>query len=213
MTLGELLALARREEPEKGTIVGQCMVCQRGTEHGFRGRDTVSDSFSGWNKWLAGDCVCPSCRYLFRDQVFRKKSWVASAGVFRTFSGQEDREARLRAILEPPEPPFFIYVARVGHRQSWLSCLHRVASNREQYFMAHEDYDIPIAVNRARAVEYVNLIRAAQESLKVTKTELHTGEFRPGTWRRALEAGQEGLLKTLSTRKGDILWEVIVYVA
>lgn len=213
MTLGELLAKARGEQPERGTIAGECMVCGQHTDCGFRGKETVSDNFSGWNRFFAGDCVCPECRYLFRDQTFRKKSWVASTvGGFRTFSGAEDREARLQAILEPPEPPFFIYVARAGQRQSWLCCLHRIATSRDCFFIAHEDYDVPVLVDRKTATEYANLVRRAVE-LKITKTELKSGQFNLGTWKRALKGQYEDLLRAIAGYKGNILWEVMVHVA
>lgn len=213
MTLGELLALARKEKPETGTVAGECMVCGQHTDYGFRGKDTVSDNFSGWNRFLAGDCVCPECRYLFHDQTFRKKSWVASVSEgFRTFSGADDREARLQTILNPPEPPFFVYVARAGQRQSWLCCLHRVATSRDRYFLAHEDYDVPVLVNRKIAAEYAELVRRAVD-LKITKTELRSGHFGPSTWKRALEGGYDRLLKAIGERRGDILWEVMVHVA
>lgn len=213
MTLGELLRIARGDDAISGNVVGDCMLCGRTTKCGLRARDVVSDNFSGWNRLFAGDCFCPDCAYLFSDQVFRKKSWVASPAGFHVLSRDgKDGPAILAALLEPPEPPFFVYVARVGHRQGWLSCLHRVAASRDRYDFACEDYDVPVRFERAKALNYLDGIRAARE-LGATKAELRTACFRAHTWRKAIEAGKADLLRSLARRAGDMLWEVLVYVS
>lgn len=212
MTLGELLALAQNADPPKGSAAGTCMVCGSEMTDGLRISDLVSDDFSNHNRLLAGNGVCPPCAYLFSDRFFRKRGWLASASGFTWFSA-ENKAERLNAILNPPEPPFFIYITRAGKKQSWMTCLHRVATSRERFWLSHEDYDIPIAVDRASAVEYEGLITEVMASpIKATKTELYAGRFNPGTCKRAIEAGKRNLLTTLARHKGNPLWEVCVYV-
>ncbi|RLC84103.1 MAG: hypothetical protein DRJ03_15190 [Chloroflexi bacterium] len=182
------------------------MCCKR-TDKGFPLKECISGNFTGWSYLYSGNCMCPECAFLFSDQTFRKRSWVASLSNFRTLKNDE----ALQVLFSPPEPPFFIYIAKLGKRQAWLSCLHRVASNRHHYFFSHEKYDVPILFERAKAERYAGDVKKALE-FGITKSELLTGEFKPKTWKKALERGARDFLKELARRKGDPLWEVMVDV-
>lgn len=208
MTLGELLRAAMKAVPETGNIHGTCVICGANTDIGLSVKNVVSDNFTGWSRLVSGHCFCPDCAYLFSDSTFRKKSWVASAeDGFRTFKNDE----AISILFNPPKPPFFIYIAKTGQRQSWLACLHRVAGSRERFFFGHESYDVPILFEWERAADMHSQVVTALQ-LGITKTELLSGNFRPKTWRIAYESGAASWLKQLSRYKGEILWEVIVDV-
>ncbi len=209
LTLGKLLLLARQDEPQAGDISGTCVLCSRPTEQGQPIKKVVSNNFMGWASFLSGNCFCPECAYLFSDQTFRKKSWAASvSGGFRIFRNDEAQEI----LFNPPQAPFFIHIAKRGQKQTWLSCLHRIASNPNRYWFSHESYDIPILFERERAREYA---KWADEALEfgLTKTELVSGQFKMKSWQKAYEQGRESMLRQLGSFKGDPLWEVIVDVA
>ncbi len=208
MTLGDLLVVARGAAPRTGRVAGTCVLCQRDMKDGLRLRDVVSGNFTGWAHLYAGEGMCPACAYLFSDQTFRKRSWVASlAGGFRELETEEVRPV----LLDPPEPPWFAYARRQGHRQAWLACLHRVNHSRERYWLCHEDLEAPVLVTRAQVREMCALIDEAL-ARGVTKTELLTGQAGTGTWRRALEEGGEALLREVARLAGTTAWEVIVRV-
>lgn len=208
LTLGELLLKATRRAPPAGDVKGTCVMCSKETSSGLPIQKVVSSNFNGWSYMFAGDCFCPECAFLFSDQTFRRKSWVASVeGGFQVL----DREGRLECLFEPPDPPFFIYFSTRGQRQSWLSCLHYVAMNKERYVFAHEDYDIPILFRRDLAEIYA---RDAAEALalKIGRSEIVSCEFKPASWKKALQAGKSEWLRDLGERKGNPLWEVIARV-
>lgn len=194
--------------PAVGSISGVCVICSCQTDRGLRVKDCVSGNFTGWSRLFAGNCMCPECAFLFSDQTFRKRSWVASLSGFRTF--KNDKAAQV--FFSPPDPPFFIHIAKQGQRQTWLACLHRVAANRNRYFFSHESYDVPILFDRARAEDYHRRALLALER-GLAKTELLSGQAKPKTWRRALEEGWADFLREVSGLKNDLLWSVMVDVA
>jgi len=207
MTLCELLLKAAKVEPPKGNIKGICVVCNNKTEQGLPLKECVSDNFTGWSYFFSGNCMCPECAFLFSDQTFRRKSWVASPQEFRTFKNDEAQQI----MFKPPEPPFFIHIAKTGQKQTWLSCIHRVAHNPHKYFFSHEKYDVPILFEQHKAEIYIQTIAEAMQK-GLSKTELTTGEFNTKTWQKAIEGGYRDFLRELTKFKGDILWEVMVDV-
>lgn len=208
MMLGQLLVTATRATVQIGNISGTCVVCSCETDRGLRVKDCVSGNFTGWNRFFAGNCMCPECAFVFSDQTFRKRSWVASPAGFRTFKNDE----AAGILFDPPEPPFFIHIAKQGQRQTWLSCMHRVAAGKDRYFFSHENYDVPVLFDRAQAREYLAKVLLALER-GLTKTELLTGQAKPKTWRKAFENGWADFLREITRFKGDLLWGVMVDVA
>jgi len=199
---------ATKATPPSGQISGICVVCNRETRNGISLKDCVSNNFTGWNRFFSGNCMCPECAFLFSDQTFRKKSWVACIHNFSTFKNSEAQTI----LLKPPEPPFFIHIAKRGQRQTWLTCLHRVAFNRNRFFFSHEDYDVPILFERDKAQHYFDKAATALE-LGITKNELIAGEFKPKTWQKAYQRGYLDFLRELREHRGEVLWEVIVDVS
>lgn len=70
MNLNKLLILATKANVEKGDIAGTCVVCGAKTESGLPLKKVVSDNFTGWNCFFAGNCTCPECAFIFSDQTF-----------------------------------------------------------------------------------------------------------------------------------------------
>lgn len=207
MKLGELLLKATGSTPQTGNTKGVCVVCGAEVNNGIPLKRCVSDNFTGWSNFFSGNCMCPECAFLFSDQTFRRKSWVASLYGFHIFKNDE----ALQMLFNPPEPPFFIYIAKAGQKQSWLSSIHRVAYDSNRYFFSHERYDIPILFEQNKAEQYVAMIEKAM-NYGISKTELTTTEFKMKTWQKAYEEGYNDFLKELTKFKNDILWEVLVDV-
>lgn len=208
MNLSKLLLIATNGDIKKGDIAGTCVVCGTETKSGIPLKKMVSDNFTGWNCLFSGNCMCPECAFIFSDQTFRRRSWLASENGFKTFKNDE----ACSILFSPAAPPFFIHIAKIGQKQTWLRCMNSVANNPNQYWFSHENYDIPILFEKNKAQLYLNMALAALD-MKITKTELRTGEFKPKTWTMAYEKGCQDFLRDLSKFKRDPLWEVIVDVA
>lgn len=208
MHLGQLLAMATHREPKRGKLKGRCVICGRETEEGLPPRSTISQNFTGWSYLYTGEVMCPLCAFLFSDQTFRKKSWVASQQSFATFPNSE----AISVLFNPPQPPFFIYIAKQGRRQSWLSSIHRVALNRSRFFFAYEPYDTPILFERMRAEKYHQLALQLLQ-LAIPKGEIISLSFSPKSFEKAFLRGQDDLLREAEQYKNDPLWEVIADVS
>ncbi len=204
ITLGDLLALS--QQTRRGSTHGKCICCQRIVDDGHEPRRVFSGNFLGWNRLYAGDCICSSCSLLFRDEM-RKHSWVAWSGGLEFFKNDEAHNI----LFNPPEPPFFVYIAKMGHKQAWLSCIYRVAGSRSKYFFAHEDSDAPILFERVRALEMSTDASTLIER-GVSKTELRTHDYSVKTVQGAIQGGYVGLLRRTARYKNDPLWSVIVDV-
>ncbi|WP_029688053.1 hypothetical protein [Thermoanaerobacter sp. A7A] len=207
MKLGELLLKATGSTPQTGNIKGVCVVCGTEVDNGIPLKECVSDNFTGWSYFFAGNCMCPECAYLFSDQTFRRKSWVALLHGYKVFKNDDAQQI----LFNPPDTPFFIHIAKTGQKQTWLTCIHRVAHNPHRYFFSHEKYDVPILFEHDRAATYIQIIAEAMAK-GLTKTELTTCEFKMKTWQKAIESGYRDFLRELTKFKGDILWEVLVDV-
>ena len=140
MNLSKLLLIATNGDIKKGDIAGTCVVCGTETKSGIPLKKMVSDNFTGWNCLFSGNCMCPECAFIFSDQTFRRRSWLASENGFKTFKNDE----ACSILFSPAAPPFFIHIAKLGQKQTWLRCLHNVANSTNKYWFSHEGYDIPI---------------------------------------------------------------------
>lgn len=118
---------------EHGKIKGDCVVCARKTDHGLD--VDFSDNFMSWNLLFEGNCICPNCYELTRNQDYRRTSWVASRNGVEFLR----RDEILRFLQRPPRPPFAIYITKTGKKQGFLKLVMKVALTKKNYFVAFDD--------------------------------------------------------------------------
>lgn len=203
VVLGELF---REIVPvEVGKVRGRCALCNRETDEGLPIHDCVSDRFTLWSALMAGNCFCPGCAYLIRNQDLRRHSWVASNDglVFLR------RAEVLSVLLAPPQPPFAIHVTVVGKKPTYIR-LRTPATDRHVFFLSYEGSDYPILFHHEEAQAYAKLAQEAL-ALGLPREELKTGVFSPSSFQKAL--GEEELLAKIRQIAPNPLWEVIVHVA
>jgi len=193
------------KEPERGSKQGVCCICGKETKEGHK--VPFSDNFTGYSFLIHGDCACPYCWTFFKTQDFRRRSWVATAKEVRFLKRNEVREV----MLEPPEPPFFIYVTQSGQRQGWLSALRYISYSRERFFIS-TDWVGHFMVDRQLAKQMDNLIWLLRDK-KISKTALRTGQYSMKQYRLAIEGGWQDLIEEARRYVKNPLWEVMVYVA
>ncbi len=191
----QILRTSQLFPPTEGGEVGTCIVCGTSTRKGHR--IDFSSNFTAWSMLWDGDCICEYCYTLCRDQQYRRRSWVATKQGIRFLQKSEI----LEVLLNPPEPPFAIYITRTGKKQGFLQLVNRLSYSREHYFIAFDD--ALVFVNRGELEEMVEIAKKAR-ALKFTKAELLS---EPAVHRWQHRELCEQIVKLAKKP----LWEVIVY--
>jgi len=193
MKLSKLFPISRR-----GKIKGRCVLCTEETEEGLK--VDFSSSFQSWNVLYEGNCLCPHCYELARNQDYRRRSWVATASGVRHYK----REELFEILKNPPTPPFGIYITRTGQKQGFLQLIMKTATNRDNFHVAFEN-DI-LLIDRKRFIEMSALVERVRER-KITKRELTTGKLFAGNFKK-LSLDEVQKIKKLA---GNPVWELVVY--
>jgi len=180
--------------PADGNLRGTCVLCGRETYKGHPVR--FSANFTAWSLLGAGNCICERCYTLLNDQSYRRKSWVATADGIKFLT----RKDVLPTLLEPPEPPFSIYITKTGKKQGFLQLMNRVSTSRETYYVAFEDS--LIFVDGKKIEEMVNVAKEARK-LKFTKSDLVNPSVK--RWEHV------ELCKQILRYNKNPVWEVVVY--
>lgn len=201
-TLSKLLCSARNITPDQGDLTGSCILCGLETVHGHKAE--LKDTFTAYDLIQGGSCICPECWHVYNEQMYRKKAWVVTPLTFL----EVKRDGAKELLLNPPEPPFVIYLTQTWKKQGWLNLINRVQESRTNYVIGL-DYDL-IEVNTTKLEEYCTLISELLEK-KIMKTELHTGQLKAKSYEK-LGYDME-LIEKIKTLVGNPLWNLAIFVS
>jgi CRISPR type IV-associated protein Csf1 len=195
----EVMYLSDFFEPQEyGDIEGSCIVCGRITDEGLE--IDYSSNFTKWNLLEAGNCICPNCYELTRNQDYRRSMWISTKEGITKFK----KDDMLGYILNPPEPPFGMYLTRTWQKQGFFKLINKVNYSRHHYFTALDMQVIRVDLDEAKKMAELG------ETLRdegITKEELETGEFRPHRYKDiSLQLIEQ--VKEFANQK---LWRLIVY--
>jgi len=205
VTVSQLIGLA-----EPGSVVGRCYLCGQETNAGHPG--APSDSFTAWSSVYAGSVICEYCWPLIHDRRFRSRSWLATPGQVRFVEPGEDRSWLRDVLLDPPAPPFALYLTRNGKKQGWIPLLRYVSHSRDRFWVGTDWTDRPVYCDRLWLAQHVVLLdRLADRG--VPRTQMLFGHFAPRVWRAAIQDGWTSDLEAVQQLAGDPQWEVLVYAA
>lgn len=202
MTLSKLLCTARHVETEKGTLLGSCIFCGLETSRGHKAE--LKDTFTAYDLIQGGSCICPECWHVYNEQMYRKKAWVVTLSTF----AEVKRDGAKELLLNPPEPPFVIYLTQTWKKQGWLNLINRVQESQTDYTIGL-DYDL-IEVNTQKLDEYCTLIGELIEK-KIMKTELQTGQIKAKSYEK-LGYDME-LIEKIKILVGNPLWNLAIFVS
>lgn len=164
----------------------------------------ISDNFTAWDRLGYGDVVCPACNHVYTDPTYRKKAWVVTKSTFAEIK----RENAKVLLLNPPEPPFVIYLTMTWKKQGFVNIMNKVQESKKNYSIGL-DYEL-IEVNTSKLEEYCTLITDLLEK-KITKTELQTGQLKPKSYEK-LGYDME-LIEKIKTLAGNPLWNLAIFVS
>jgi CRISPR type IV-associated protein Csf1 len=186
------------EPQNRGGIDGNCVVCGRETLEGLE--IDYSPNFTKWALLQAGDCLCPHCYELTRNQDYRRSMWVANReGIIRF-----KKEDMLEHILNPPGPPFGMYLTRTWQKQGFFKLIDKVNHSKQNYFTAL-DMQV-IHVNLETAKQMAELGQKLRKK-KITKEELETGELSAHRYKDI----DLSLVEQVKEYAKQTLWSLIVY--
>jgi CRISPR type IV-associated protein Csf1 len=201
-TLSKLLCSARTIETEPGCFSGECILCGLETDKGHKAE--LKDTFTAYDLIQGGSCICPECWHVYNEQMYRKKAWVVTASTFTEIK----RDGAKELLLNPPEPPFVIYLTQTWKKQGWLNLINRVQESKTNYTIGL-DYDL-VEVNTQKLGEYCNLIVELLEK-KIMKTELQTGQLKAKSYEK-LGYDME-LIEKIKMLVGNPLWNLAIFVS
>lgn len=199
ITLPRMICSARQIETEHGSATGICILCGQYTETGHPPK--LLDSFTAYERIMGGDAICPYCNHMYTEQLYRKQSWVVSETEFRTLK----RDNIKPLLLNPPEPPFTIYLTQTWKKQGWLNLINRSNGSRS-YYVVGMDYDM-IWVDASVLERYLRDIDRWLE-LGLIKSELSTGNIRNKMYGTV---PIEDIIE-IKNRVGNPLWNLAVYI-
>ncbi len=201
MTLPELVIKARNEELPEGHIKGRCMFCGKETESGLE--PAFSGNFMGYPYLQDGNCFCPTCYAFFKNQDYRKHSWLVTEKEFKIIHHDDV----LDLLLNPPEPPFYIYITIGGQKQGWLNAIHSVNLSNERWWISIEETRYFVKTVELR--RQYNIMKMIKER-KVAKKELKH-RFSISTMLKFDKTGELGILEAANACRGTNEWEVLIY--
>jgi len=178
-------------------VLDNCVFC------GQRGEAlrpiTFSNSFTAYQFLQAGSGACPQCFKLFQNPKTRKTSWILHG---------EDGEIRelehpLETLLNPPNPPFFIYLTKQKRKHGWIRVINYPALNRDKFIIAYEENRVLIDRQRlAKLVEFARRLRSRNIPVNI----LLSGNPSASQVRRFKLTREE--IDELKTMRGDFQWEI-----
>ncbi len=194
----EITTLSEFFTPTIGEEEGHCIICSRETTKGHP--IDFSPNFMGWVNLYEGDCICEYCYSLCRNQQYRKRAWaVSNKGVHIL-----KREEIISILLNPPSPPFGIYLTKTYKKQGFMKLIHKVNYNRDHYFIAFDD-DV-IYVEREIITPMIQFATKLREN-NLNKSEMISGNVKIRNYSK-LNIEDIDLLKSFA---GMPMWKVVVY--
>lgn len=202
ITLSQLVCLhVPSTEIKTSTCSGTCVFCGESSECGFPAE--LKKTFTAYAYLQMGDIICPECYYVYTTQKYRLSMWVVSKDEFRFFKKAEAYDI----VMNPPSPPFGIYLTKTWKKQGWIVIMNKVNYTRDCFFVGL-DYNV-IFVNLELLQEYITLIKYLRKQ-KISKQELETGNLSVKSIEK-IDMNLE-LMKQIQNYAGDPLWGLGVYI-
>ena len=197
--------LAIKDPKIKGELKGKCIYCGKMSKIGLK--IGLSNTFTAYSQLFNGNLICEYCWEFIKTNTFRSRSWIATQDKVNHLKRLEI----LNYLLNPPKPPFAIYITKGGKKQGWMGNLFLVNYNSINYWII-TDWSGAIYANKEIIKIYSEMIKKLRE-VKISKTSLTSGSPAMKDYERAIKNGLENEIKQSIKEAKNPLWEVIVYVS
>ena len=127
--------------------MGRCVFCSESVDNGYPLK-VIPRTFTAWQWLQAGSCICERCYNFLKTPAVRRNSWIIR-GNEMTVDRIEFLEKPLQTLLNPPDPPFRLYLTKQRRKHGWIRLIHNPALNRSFFLIAFEEDLIRIDLHTA----------------------------------------------------------------
>ena len=209
MIFSEMLCKALDITPEQGDLEGDCCICKKHTENGFKkkfsGNFTCADYISN------GDVICPKCYYLVKNSnEYRRTMFLLTEKELIKFKKKEAKEI----VLNLPNKPFYIYLTKTWQKIGWIRMNEVYNTDNQSEINFLIDYDI-VRTNTADLYDMMDFIKQLR-GLKIPKAVLETGNLEMHHYRKlTAKFGNQAARKILNKVKMNAngpVWDLALYL-
>ena len=209
MNFSEMLCKALDITTEQGDLEGDCCICKKHTENGFKkkfsGNFTCADYISN------GDVICPKCYYLVKNSnEYRRTMFLLTEKELIKFKKKEAKEI----VLNLPNKPFYIYLTKTWQKIGWIRMNEVYNENNKGEINFLIDYDI-VRTNTADLYDMMDFIKQLRD-LKIPKAVLETGNLEMHHYRKlTAKFGNQAARKILNKVKMNAngpVWDLALYL-
>ena len=209
MNFSEMLCKALDITPEQGDLEGNCCICKKHTENGFKkkfsGNFTCADYISN------GDVICPKCYYLVKNSnEYRRTMFLLTEKELIKFKKKEAKDM----VKNLPNEPFYIYLTKTWQKIGWIRMNEVYNTDNQSEINFLIDYDI-VRTNTADLYDMMDFIKQLRD-LKIPKAVLETGNLEMHHYRKlTAKFGNQAARKILDNVKKNAnnpVWDLALYL-
>ena len=209
MIFSEMLCKALDITPEQGDLEGDCCICKKHTENGFKkkfsGNFTCADYISN------GDVICPKCYYLVKNSnEYRRTMFLLTEKELIKFKKKEAKDM----VKNLPNEPFYIYLTKTWQKIGWIRMNEVYNTDNQSEINFLIDYDI-VRTNTADLYDMMDFIKQLRD-LKIPKAVLETGNLEMHHYRKlTAKFGNQAARKILNKVKmnaNNPIWDLALYL-
>lgn len=205
----ELLVNVLDISPMQGELQGQCCICKKHTNHGFKKK--FGANFTASEFVSNGDVICPECQYIVENSnEYRRTMFLLTQDKLIKFKKAEAKEI----IFNLPDEPFYIYLTKTWQKIGWIrmnDAYNHDNKNRIKFVL---DYDI-ISTELDTLKNYADFIKQLRD-LKISKKTLEHGSIEIYEYKKIMEAfgkkESSNILKIIQDNINNPIWELALYL-
>ena len=209
MIFSEMLCKALDITPEQGDLEGDCCICKKHTENGFKKK--FGSNFTCADYVSDGDVICPECQYLVKNSnEYRRTMFLLTEDELIKFKKKEAKDI----VLDLPNKPFYIYLTKTWQKIGWIRMndVYNQDNQNEINFLI--DYDI-VRVNLDTLTETMKFIKQLRD-LNIPKTVLETGQLEMHHYRKLTSEFDNNVarsyIKMIKNNANNPIWDLALYL-
>jgi hypothetical protein len=147
----------------------RCIFCQESVEQGYP--PELPGNFMS-QQWLqAGNCICNRCYEFLKEPRTRKTCWLIK-GPEMQIDLLEPIEKPLETLLNPPDPPFRLYLTKAKRKHGWIRLIKNPAMSRGRFPVSFEESLIWVNLEEAKRM-HVEAVNLRERGVRKVAREFH----------------------------------------